>query len=164
MAVRRQLALDLGGFDEGLGAGTRSRGGEDLEMFVRVLRAGHQLAFEPSAIAWHVHRRDDDAFRRQVFAYGSGLAAYVTALLLQPGRADLARGATAAARQLGRDRRRSSADRPDGGTRGTGRLEVAGLAWGTPAYLLERLHAARHAPGHGGGIRRVAARAAQRVA
>ena len=29
-------------------------------MFVRVIRSGYELAYEPSAIVWHVHLREDD--------------------------------------------------------------------------------------------------------
>lgn len=82
-AVDRRLALDLGGFDEALGAGARTRGGEDLDMFLRVVRAGRALAYEPAAIVWHQHRGDDAGLLRQMFGYGSGLSAYMTKLVVQ---------------------------------------------------------------------------------
>jgi len=77
-AVDRAFFLGLGGFDEALGAGSPARGGEDLDAFVRVLLAGRTLVYEPSAIVWHVHRADDAALRRQLFAYGLGLTAFLT--------------------------------------------------------------------------------------
>jgi GT2 family glycosyltransferase len=83
-AFDRALLRGIGGFDEALGAGTPTRGGEDLDMFVRVLRAGRALVYEPSAMVWHHHRADDDSLRRQMFSYGTGLTAYLTKLLLQP--------------------------------------------------------------------------------
>ncbi|MGI8456681.1 MAG: glycosyltransferase [Propionibacteriaceae bacterium] len=68
----------VGEFDEALGAGTRTRGGEDLDMFVRILLSGFAIAYEPAAIVWHHHRADDAALLRQMFGYGSGLTAYLT--------------------------------------------------------------------------------------
>ncbi|MDQ6746680.1 MAG: glycosyltransferase, partial [Candidatus Dormibacteraeota bacterium] len=77
-AVDRQLMLDLGGFDEALGAGSPAGGGEELDVFVRVLRADRSLAYEPSAVAWHHHRSDPRALRQQLFHYGAGLTAFLT--------------------------------------------------------------------------------------
>ncbi|MCK9901044.1 glycosyltransferase family 2 protein [Frankia sp. Cpl3] len=76
-AVRTAVLRGLGGFDTALGAGTPTRGGEDLDLFLRVLLDGHALAYEPSAVAWHGHRADLDALRRQLFGYGTGLSAYL---------------------------------------------------------------------------------------
>jgi glycosyltransferase involved in cell wall biosynthesis len=77
-AIRRNTAITLGAFDERLGAGTRTRGGEDLDMFFRVLVAGHALATEPSSIIWHRHRSDNDALLSQARGYGVGLGAWLT--------------------------------------------------------------------------------------
>jgi glycosyltransferase involved in cell wall biosynthesis len=82
MAFRVAELGALGGFDEALGAGTRTSGGEDLDIFVRVLQAGHALVYEPSSVVWHHHRSDFEGLRRQMFGYGSGLTAYVTKHLL----------------------------------------------------------------------------------
>ena len=49
MALRRQTALDLGGFDERLGAGSPLRAGEDVDLTLRMLSAGHAV-FETPAI------------------------------------------------------------------------------------------------------------------
>jgi GT2 family glycosyltransferase len=82
MAFRTQTLRELGGFDEALGAGTRTAGGEDLDIFVQVLLAGQTLVYAPSAVAWHRHRADVEGLRRQMFGYGSGLTAYLTKHLL----------------------------------------------------------------------------------
>lgn len=82
MAFRIEILRGLGGFDEALGAGTRTAGGEDLDIFVRVLLAGHALAYEPASLVWHHHRSDLEGLRRQMFGYGAGLTAYVTKHLL----------------------------------------------------------------------------------
>ncbi len=84
MAFRRDVLRALGGFDEALGAGTASAGGEDLDVFVRVLLAGHAVAYEPAALVWHSHRAELDALRRQLFGYGTGLTSFLFKYLLNP--------------------------------------------------------------------------------
>jgi GT2 family glycosyltransferase len=77
-AVRADTMRALGGFDEALGPGTKSGGGEDMDAFVRIVLAGHALAYEPAAVAWHHHRADLDGLRRQMFTYGIGLSAFIS--------------------------------------------------------------------------------------
>ncbi|AZG45708.1 glycosyltransferase family 2 protein [Gordonia insulae] len=89
-AVDRARALELGGFDEALGAGTRTKGGEDLDMFFRVLAAGHALANEPASIVWHRHRSDTDALLSQARGYGLGLGAWLTKVAIDRGHRRLA--------------------------------------------------------------------------
>ncbi len=86
-AVNRRALKETGGFDEALGAGSPSGGGEDLNMFTRIVLAGHRLVYEPSAIVSHVHRTDLAELSRQMRAYGSGCTAALTALLLSSPRA-----------------------------------------------------------------------------
>jgi GT2 family glycosyltransferase len=81
-AFRTETLRALGGFDEALGAGSRTRGGEDLDVFVRVLLAGYALAYEPAAVVWHHHRSDLPELQRQMFAYGTGLTAFLAKHLL----------------------------------------------------------------------------------
>jgi len=83
-AVRRSVMLELGAFDEALGAGAPTRGGEDLDAFVKVVLEGYALAFEPSAVVWHHHRSDLAALRTQMYGYGTGLTAFYAKLLLTP--------------------------------------------------------------------------------
>lgn len=83
-AMSRSTILELGGFDEGLGIGSKAGGGEDIDMFVRVLLAGHELAYEPAALVWHKHRTDLASLRKQITDYGTGLGAWLTKLLLHP--------------------------------------------------------------------------------
>lgn len=77
-AVKRARIMELGGFDEALGAGTAAQGGEDLDLFFRVLAAGDSMATEPSAIVWHRHRSDNAALLSQARGYGLGLGAWLT--------------------------------------------------------------------------------------
>jgi GT2 family glycosyltransferase len=80
-AMRRSLALT---FDEALGAGRPTGGGEDIDFFFRVLQARHGLAMSPDAIVWHRHRATEDALLSQTRTYGIGLGAWLTKLVLTP--------------------------------------------------------------------------------
>lgn len=83
-AVRREVVRELGGFDEGLGIGSPTGGGEDVDMFVRVLLAGYLLVREPSAVVWHRHRRTAEELKVQIRNYGLGLGAWSFKLLCRP--------------------------------------------------------------------------------
>lgn len=83
-AFRRELLDSIGGFDPLLGAGTRTRGGEDLDIFIRLLRSGSKLLYEPGAIIWHRHPSDRDGVDSRTFDYGVGLGAVIGKLLLTP--------------------------------------------------------------------------------
>jgi GT2 family glycosyltransferase len=88
-AMSRTVLKEIGGFDEALGAGAPSGGGEDLDIFMRVILAGHRIVYEPSAIVSHVHRTDLAELTRQMKAYGSGLTAALTAIVVKDRRARL---------------------------------------------------------------------------
>lgn len=102
MAVKRDAMLALGGFDPHLGAGTPAAGGEDLDLVFRVLDAGWTVVYEPAAIVSHEHHPTIDALAKQTRDYGTGLASYITKLLLSDPRrlADMVRRAPAAAAHL----------------------------------------------------------------
>jgi len=89
MAFRTDALRRLGGFDEALGAGTPTRGAEDLDAFRRVVLAGHVLVYNPDAVVWHHHRETYAGLRRQLFGYGVGMAASLTKVLLRGDRASL---------------------------------------------------------------------------
>lgn len=72
MALRRDVAVALGGFDTALDVGTPTGGGGDLEMFFRVVAAGHELVYEPAAVVRHRHRASDEELHRQLRGNGSG--------------------------------------------------------------------------------------------
>jgi len=78
MAFRADALHAVGNFDPGLGNGTPTLGGVDVEAFFRIVQGGYQLVYEPGALIHHAHRREYEALRRQVFAYGSGLTALLT--------------------------------------------------------------------------------------
>ena len=77
MAYRCSVFAHIGPFDPALDVGTVTNGGGDLEMFFRVLQAGHTLAYEPSALVRHRHRRDYAQLRTQITNNGIGFYAYL---------------------------------------------------------------------------------------
>jgi GT2 family glycosyltransferase len=83
-AVDRRFVERIGGFDPALGVGSPTNGGEDLDMFLRVIVAGRAIAYESSAVIWHIHRSDSVTLVRQIYCYGLGLTAYLTKHLLDP--------------------------------------------------------------------------------
>jgi GT2 family glycosyltransferase len=86
-AVSRKVLEELGGFDEALGGGTPAGGGEDLDIFIRVILSGNLLVHEPSAIVSHYHRSDLSELKKQMKTYGSGTTAAIAAVLFKDGRA-----------------------------------------------------------------------------
>jgi len=77
-AFRTGILRQLGGFAVELGAGTPAHGGEDLDAYLNVIRAGHRLLYEPRALLWHPHLRSLRALSRQIHRYGVGLSAALT--------------------------------------------------------------------------------------
>jgi glycosyltransferase involved in cell wall biosynthesis len=144
-AFDREALCALGGFDTALGAGTLTRGGEDLDMFVRILIAGHTLRYEPSAVVWHHHRAEDAALITQMYGYGTGLTAYLSKLLSVPAtRNDILRRLPAGLRRIATIKR-------DTGTRlaaapapkGAVRTEFRGYLAGPVLFLRSRRRSPR---------------------
>jgi GT2 family glycosyltransferase len=78
MVFSRRILIDLGGFDDALDTGAPLPGGGDLDMFYRVVRAGHPLVREPRLLIYHQHRREYAKLRHQMWTWGLGSMAYVT--------------------------------------------------------------------------------------
>lgn len=137
-AMSRTVLKELGGFDEALGAGTPSGGGEDLDLFMRVILAGHCLVYEPAAIVSHVHRTDLAELTRQMRAYGSGLTAALTAMMVKSPRARLEIPLRAARGMLRvftlNDRVKDNPTLPPG----LMRKELIGMLWGPWLYVKGR--------------------------
>lgn len=77
MAFRRQVLIDLGGFDPALDVGGPARGGGDVEMYHRLLVKGYSLLYEPAVLVWHYHRRTRGALRRQLSDNGCSFGVYL---------------------------------------------------------------------------------------
>ena len=81
MAFRRELVLELGGFDHVLGAGRHLAGAEDLDMFCRVLDAGHAIVHDPACVIHHMNTREGDSYTELHLGYGLGLGALANKLV-----------------------------------------------------------------------------------
>lgn len=77
MAFRRVFFDRHGVFDPALDVGTPANGGGDLEMFLRVLKQGYALVYEPAATVRHRHRRSYAELRTQIANNGVGFYAYL---------------------------------------------------------------------------------------
>jgi GT2 family glycosyltransferase len=144
-AFRTAVLRNLGGFDEALGPGTPAAAGEDLDLFVRTILAGHEIAYEPAAIAWHHHRDELGQLRHQLFNYGVGLAAFAIKYLSDRRTArDILIRLPGGLRHLHSIAKR--VERPAELPRTVLTAELLGLAWGPMAYGLGRQrHRRRHA-------------------
>jgi len=77
MAFRRSVFDDVRPFDPALDAGTDSGAGGDVELLHRLVARGHTLVYEPSALVWRLHPRDEASLRRRRYEDGSGFASYL---------------------------------------------------------------------------------------
>lgn len=77
MAFRRELLLRLGGFDETMGAGQPLAGAEDLDIFVRIIRAGSRVVHDQRCIVRHANTRVGEEYVRLHRGYGLGLGALI---------------------------------------------------------------------------------------
>jgi GT2 family glycosyltransferase len=149
-AIRRSLFDDLGGFDESLGTGTPTGGGEDLAFCARALSAGKSVRYEPSAISFHAHRRTYPELARQVRAWGSGLVAMLTSLVWSDPRqifGIIARVPNAMSKVLRRAELRKDDETVQSGFPARLRWnEFFGMALGGPAYLISRVQNRRRGP------------------
>lgn len=142
-AIRRDEMIALGEFDTALGAGTQTKGGEDLDMFLRVLYYGKSIVVEPSAMVWHRHRSDLDALRAQAVGYGRGFGAWALTVASDPRM--LGSALARAPRAVGRLLNKPMSTVDDGGARElggdvakVGRLELRSIFGGPLAYFRER--------------------------
>ncbi len=162
LAVRRRTALAIGGFDTAFGPGTRVGGGDDLDLFTRLLFAGSAIAVEPAAIAGLRPADDTSSLRRTAAAHGHGLGAWMTKNALDrdtvAATVDTVPEAIAAFARLGQEQGDGVTDlRPDSGRRAAGRPVVAGrpvAAGASGAGALRRVVADGAVPGVGGGAAR----------
>ncbi len=77
MAFRRSLFASLGPFDAALDSDSSSGGSGDIEMLHRLLARGHTLVYEPAALVWHTHKRDEASLRRLIYNSGRSFGIYL---------------------------------------------------------------------------------------
>jgi GT2 family glycosyltransferase len=149
LAFRRSLFEDprVGHFDERLGAGVPAGVGEDTLWFYQVLRSGHVIVYEPSAVAWHHHRVTMKELRKQLMAYSKGHVAYhmLTFIRFRDNRALV---------RLGYELPRSVASRLWSKLRGRNRyplrllaVEIVGMLLGPFSLWQSTRHVSRHGAG-----------------
>ena len=81
MALRRDAALVVGGFDEALDMGAALPGGGEVDMLWRLLEAGYQVIYEPDVRAWHEHRATREAAEQQILEHNRATVAMLTKAL-----------------------------------------------------------------------------------
>jgi cellulose synthase/poly-beta-1,6-N-acetylglucosamine synthase-like glycosyltransferase len=144
MAVRREVLETLGGFDTALDAGTPTRSGGDHDLFGRILAAGYNIFYEPSAVSWHRHRRTWPELRETLRGYGTGVSALATRRALtdrEPGA--LRHAARWFVRHHARALWRAARRHPDAVPFDLIRAEIGGWLAGPAAYA-RSLRALRH--------------------
>ncbi len=71
--LRREVALELGGFDEAMGPGTPLGSAEGNDLVLRAVAAGHAARYEPSLRVIHPDKRLTDVATARARLYGRGL-------------------------------------------------------------------------------------------
>jgi glycosyltransferase involved in cell wall biosynthesis len=142
-AVRRSAIRSIGDFDPLLGAGSPGRGGEDLDMFLRVILAGGRICYLPSALVWHRHRADTQSLGEQIYSYGYGLGAYLAKHLLnrQMSATVLGRGVRQVGTVVDRMRMATQESQLRAGGRRLGLTEARGVIAGALCYYQTSRHA-----------------------
>jgi hypothetical protein len=147
IAFRSDALRAMGGFDRRLGVGTPSGGGEDINLFVRLLWGGASIGYEPAAIVFHEHRRTHEELKAQMAGYGEGFTANLLALAFDDPRHIGAMLATVPAgwrhiavafwRRL-RPRPGRAGQRAQRDVAELARIELLGMLRGPAAYLRSR--------------------------
>ena len=84
-AIRREVADEVGPFDERFGAGCRWASGEETDYFFRLLYQNCRIAYEPTAIVRHPQEAVDAApreLRTKLLAYARGQGAVIARHLI----------------------------------------------------------------------------------
>ncbi len=71
-----------GGFDPALGPGTKAGGGEDIAALFQTIMRGYKLVHQPTALMYHLHRRDYTSLQKQIYYCGAGYTAYLVKSIL----------------------------------------------------------------------------------
>jgi glycosyltransferase involved in cell wall biosynthesis len=82
LAFRTERLRAIGGYDNRLGTGTLTGGGEETRALSLLLETGSMILHWPPAITWHYHRRTDEALEKQFFGYSAGLTAFYMSMIL----------------------------------------------------------------------------------
>ena len=139
-AFKTRVLRHLGGFDPELGTGSPARGGEDLEMWFRLMKRGYRIAYQPDGIVYHTHQRDYPSLKKKAFDYGVGLTAFLAKVLAHDPRhavAFMPRLPRALAHILSKSSPKNSGKQANYPAQLTC-IELAGMLYGPLAYLRSR--------------------------
>jgi cellulose synthase/poly-beta-1,6-N-acetylglucosamine synthase-like glycosyltransferase len=131
--VRREIALGIGGFDPVLG--TPTVGGEDLDLFIRLVREGFTIVYAPEVIVQHDHPDSLKDLRRHAYRYGMGLTAMLSKHLIRgPERLQLLSTIPAGVGYLLDPNSRKNSQKSTNYPRSLDLLEYMGMLLGPVAY------------------------------
>ncbi len=142
LSLKTSMFRDMGGFDPALSTGTLAYGGEELALFIQLITSGHQIVYEPGALLHHLHHREYDALKRQMYGYGVGLTAcFMKSIIDDPKRifdigCKLPHGLLHILRPQSPKNRKKTSSYPAELTR----LERKGMLYGPFAYLRSWWH------------------------
>jgi GT2 family glycosyltransferase len=74
-AIKRRWLLQIGGYDERLGAGSPGKAAEDTDVFYRLLKAGAVIRYMPEAVIYH-ERQDTARLLQSFWNYSHGIGAF----------------------------------------------------------------------------------------
>jgi glycosyltransferase involved in cell wall biosynthesis len=78
MALSAAFLRSIGGFDPALGRVGPVRCAQDIAVFFQVLAHGNKLVYEPTALNYHLHRREYVNLCKQTYNHAVGFTAYLT--------------------------------------------------------------------------------------
>jgi glycosyltransferase involved in cell wall biosynthesis len=81
VAFRRNVLVDIGGYDIAMGLGTPTNGSDDNVVFARTLLGKHTLVYQPTALIFHFHRDSMADLEKQLHGYAMGTVASYAALI-----------------------------------------------------------------------------------
>ena len=82
LAFRTERLRAIGGYDNRLGTGTLTCGGEETRALSLMLETGSSILYWPAAVTWHYHRTTDEALEKQFYGYSVGLTAFYMSMIL----------------------------------------------------------------------------------
>ncbi len=148
-AAFRMSALqdpEIGLMDEALGPGMPTGVGEDSYLLYRVLKAGFTVVYEPSAVVWHYHRRDEKSFRRQIYGYYKGTASHQLATLHRDHDLRAVRHLISTLPDWFRQERRAIRQGTSAKSMDIWRIQARGFAAGPTGYVRARLRVRKWGP------------------
>lgn len=143
MAFRSSALHSIGGFDERLGTGTPTHGGEDLDAFRATLLAGWAIAYNPNAVVRHYHRDNMPELRVQSYGYGTGMAASLTKFILSGSARPILTRVPRGIHMLISPTSTKNADFPSDWPTHLRVLEAVGYLTGPALFVRSHLHARR---------------------